>query len=37
VREATAVLAGVRAAVTTLVADRRPTVDHVTQDEEMFI
>jgi methyl-accepting chemotaxis protein len=37
VREATAVLAGVRAAVTTLVDGRRPTVDHVTQDEEMFI
>jgi hypothetical protein len=37
VREATAVLAGVRAAVTTLVDGRRPTVDHITQDEEMFI
>ena len=37
VREASAVLAGVRAAMTTLVDGRRPTVDHVTQDEEMFI
>jgi methyl-accepting chemotaxis protein len=37
VREATAVLAGVRAAVSTLVDGRRPTVDHITQDEEMFI
>jgi methyl-accepting chemotaxis protein len=37
VREAGAVLAGVRAAVTTLVDGRRPTVDHITQDEEMFI
>jgi methyl-accepting chemotaxis protein len=37
VREASAVLAGVRAAVSTLVDGRRPTVDHVTQDEEMFI
>ncbi len=37
VREATAVLAGVRAAVTTLVDGKRPTIDHLTQDEEMFI
>jgi methyl-accepting chemotaxis protein len=37
VREASAVLAGVRAAVTTLVDGRRPTIDHITQDEEMFI
>jgi methyl-accepting chemotaxis protein len=37
VREASAVLAGVRAAVSTLVDGRRPTVDHITQDEEMFI
>jgi methyl-accepting chemotaxis protein len=37
VREATAVLAGVKAAVSTLVEGRRPTVDHITQDEEMFI
>lgn len=37
VREASAVLAGVKAAVTILVDGRRPTVDHLTQDEEMFI
>jgi methyl-accepting chemotaxis protein len=37
VREASAVLAGVRAAVATLVDGRRPTIDHITQDEEMFI
>jgi hypothetical protein len=37
VREATAVLAGVKAAVTILVDGRRPTIDHLTQDEEMFI
>jgi methyl-accepting chemotaxis protein len=37
VREASAVLAGVRAAVTSLANGRRPTVDHITQDEEMFI
>ncbi len=37
VREATAVMAGVKAAVSTLVDGRRPTVDHITQDEEMFI
>lgn len=37
VREASAVLAGVKAAVATLVDGRRPTVDHITQDEEMFI
>jgi methyl-accepting chemotaxis protein len=37
VREASAVLAGVRAAVSTLANGRRPTVDHITQDEEMFI
>jgi len=37
VREASAVIAGVKAAVTTLVDGKRPTVDHVTQDEEMFI
>jgi len=36
-REAGAVFAGVKAAVSTLVDGRRPTVDHVTQDEEMFI
>lgn len=37
VREATAVIAGVKAAVSSLVEGRRPTVDHLTQDEEMFI
>jgi methyl-accepting chemotaxis protein len=37
VREASAVLAGVKAAVTILVDGRRPTIDHITQDEEMFI
>lgn len=36
-REASAVAAGVKAAVTTLVDGRRPTVDHLMQDEEMFI
>lgn len=37
VREASAVIAGVKAAVTTLVDGKRPTIDHLTQDEEMFI
>jgi hypothetical protein len=37
VREAGAVIAGVKAAVVTLASGRRPTVDHITQDEEMFI
>jgi hypothetical protein len=37
VREAGAVLAGVKAAVTSFANGRRPTVDHITQDEEMFI
>jgi len=37
VREASAVMAGVKAAVTILVDGKRPTVDHLTQDEEMFI
>jgi methyl-accepting chemotaxis protein len=37
VREASAVMAGVRAAMTILVDGKRPTVDHLTQDEEMFI
>jgi hypothetical protein len=37
VREAGAVIAGVRAAFFTLASGRRPTVDHITQDEEMFI
>ena len=37
VREASGVLAGIKAAVTTLANGRRPTLDHITQDEEMFI
>jgi methyl-accepting chemotaxis protein len=37
VHEASAVYAGVKAAVFSLAGGRRPTVDHVTQDEEMFI
>lgn len=37
VQEASAVFAGVKAAVFTLAGGRRPTVDHITQDEEMFI
>jgi methyl-accepting chemotaxis protein len=37
VREANAVFAGVKAAFFTLASGHRPSVDHVTQDEEMFI
>ena len=37
VREASGVLAGIKAAVSTLAQGRRPSVDHTTQDEEMFI
>ncbi len=38
VRELNAVLAGIKAAVATYVqGGRRPSVDHATQDEEMFI
>jgi hypothetical protein len=38
VREAGAVLAGVKAAVTSYASNgRRPPVDHIPQDEEMFI
>ncbi len=37
VKEANAVFAGVRAAVITLASGRRSSVDHLTQDEEMFI
>jgi methyl-accepting chemotaxis protein len=37
VREASGVLAGVKAAVSTLAQGRRTTIDHSTQDEEMFI
>ena len=37
VREAGAVMAGVKAAVTSYHHGRRPPIDHITQDEEMFI
>jgi hypothetical protein len=38
VREANAIMAGVKAAVVTYAqGGRRPSVDHATQDEEMFI
>jgi methyl-accepting chemotaxis protein len=37
VRQAEAVFAGVKAAVSTLRDPRRPTVDRVLQDDEMFI
>jgi len=37
VREASGVIAGVKAAVSTYAQGRRASVDHVTQDEEMFI
>jgi methyl-accepting chemotaxis protein len=37
VREASGVLAGVKAAVATLAQGRRTSIDHITQDEEMFI
>lgn len=37
VREVNGVMNGVRAALTTLARGRRPTVEQVTQDEEMFI
>jgi ABC-type transporter Mla subunit MlaD len=37
VREMNAIMAGVRAALVTYARGRRPSVDHVTQDEEMFI
>jgi F0F1-type ATP synthase membrane subunit b/b' len=38
VKEVNGLMAGVKAAVSTLAAgSRRPSVDHVTQDEEMFI
>jgi methyl-accepting chemotaxis protein len=37
VREASGVLAGVKAAVSSLAQGRRTTIDHITQDEEMFI
>jgi methyl-accepting chemotaxis protein len=37
VREANGVLAGIRAGLSAYVQGRRPSVDHATQDEEMFI
>jgi len=37
VREVNALLAGLKAAIATLASNRRPSVDHATQDEEMFI
>jgi hypothetical protein len=37
VREASGVIAGVKAAVSTLAQGRRTSIDHITQDEEMFI
>ena len=37
VREASGVIAGVKAAVSTYAQGRRASVDHVTQEEEMFI
>jgi methyl-accepting chemotaxis protein len=37
VREASGVIAGIRAAVTSYSHGRRPSIDHITQDEEMFI
>jgi len=37
VREATGVVAGLKAAVSTYASGQRQTIDHVTQDEEMFI
>jgi methyl-accepting chemotaxis protein len=37
VREATGVIAGLKAAVSTYAQGRRPGVERITQDEEMFI
>lgn len=37
VREASGVLAGIKAAVSTYAQGRRPSVETITQDEEMFI
>jgi hypothetical protein len=37
VREVAGVLSGIRAALLSLARGSRPTVDHVTADEEMFI
>ena len=37
VKEVNGVMAGMKAALSTLAGSRRPSVDHATQDEEMFI
>jgi hypothetical protein len=38
IKEATGLIAGVKAAVSSYTSNgRRPTMDHITQDEEMFI
>lgn len=37
VREANGILSGIKAGVSAYVQGRKPSVDHVTQDEEMFI
>jgi len=37
VREASGVMAGLKAAVSTYAAGQRPDIGKVTQDEEMFI
>jgi F0F1-type ATP synthase membrane subunit b/b' len=37
VREANGILSGIRAGLSAYVQGRRPSVDHATQDEEMFI
>ena len=37
VHEASAIMAGVKAAVASYHQGRRPPIDHITQDEEMFI
>lgn len=37
IREAGGIVAGIKAAVSTYGHHKRPSIDHVTQDEEMFI
>jgi hypothetical protein len=37
IREVNGMLAGLRTAIMTLARGSRPTVDHATADEEMFI
>jgi hypothetical protein len=38
IKEASGLIAGVKAAVSSYTSNgRRPTMDHITQDEEMFI